>query len=159
MTKQEQTTAAAPEAPKALTIKELKAMFPNTSADFVLDLAERGATREDAQTARIQALEAEAAAKDKAHAEELDKAKQAAAAEGVEPLVSSGGARQASESGDPVADFSARVSEKVSRGVDFLQARVIAAREDPQLHQQFLLATNPGKLPQRLIAEKYDSIK
>ena len=162
MTKDTIETTAEELKPQALTIAELKAMFPNASAEFVLELAEKGATREQAQLARIAELEAEAEAKEKAHAEEREKLQAEANKGGVAPLTkpaasAAGGDQYVDASGDPVADFDAAVRAQVAAGKNRIQAAATVARAHPDLHVAFLHATNPTRLAGRLLDEKYDN--
>lgn len=91
---------------------------------------------------------------------------------GVKPLQASGKVRRAadeddddagggyeSESGDPVADFNALVAKHAKRnGGNRAKAVTAAAKEDPELHTEYLCALNPGSKRQSLIRERMELI-
>jgi len=57
---------------------------------------------------------------------------------------------------DPAGAFDEAVREKMSGGMQRLAACVAVAKENPGLHQLYLLANNPGARQQRLLTEKFD---
>ena len=136
--------------PKAASIQELKAACPGAPADWLLAQVESGATLAAAQTSFIghqasQLAEAKAAqAKSDADA----KAKPAGGL-GVVPQT---GRRQLSTeqaeeaSGDSIADFNSAVSAAMPRcGGIRSKAVQMVIREQPQLHRDYLIKTNPDK--------------
>jgi hypothetical protein len=145
----------------AATIGELKAGCPGATPDFLMAQLEANATLAQAQTAwmreqqtRLQAAEQKLT--------ETEKTKPAAAAQakpGVDPVTSKGkpAADQTETSGDAVADFNAAVRAEMTRGVERRQATLNVARRNPDLHQTFLLASNPGRKQQQLIGERFEN--
>ena len=135
------------EGPKAATLAELKAACPGAPSDWILSQLEAGATVSVAQAAFIAAQQAEIAkAKaDAAKAADEAKAKQSVGL-GVSPLGTSGGSGSSGTpiTGNAVADFGALVrAEMQHNGGDRIKATNSVARQNPDAHKAYLLATNP----------------
>jgi hypothetical protein len=96
-------------------------------------------------------------AESRAAVEEAEK-KLAAKAEGtgVPPLGSGKARGGVDDDGDPIALFDAKVRALTANGMARLTAVASVARNNPELHKAYLLATNAdSKKAQRLIEEKY----
>lgn len=155
--------------PKAATIQELKAEFPTASNDFIVAQASVGATLAHASKAFIaeQAKQIEAAhkaaadakAKAEADAKALADAKAEADAKNKKPgnkPAAEGGKHVASEEGgDAVAEFGAAVQERMKSGMGRSAAIRAVAQAQPELHQSYLLATNPSGKANRQLTEKF----
>lgn len=149
--------------PVAATAADIRLACPDASDKFILGLVERGATAAQVTTAwtaelsgqlakakaDAEAAEAKAEAAEKATAEAEANAKAKPAAGGVPPL-GTGQAKGDSDSGgfsgDAVAEFSNQVRQGVKDGLDRPAAVKSVARANPELHQAYLLATNPAGL-------------
>lgn len=163
---QSMTKSDATPAPQPATLAELKAAFPTASSDFVLQQLEANATLLVAtqafaadQAAQVQQLQQQLAERDK-QVTTIEQSAGKLKLPGVKPLAieSQGDDSEAEAAADPVASYDQLVRAKVKSGADRRSACLAVARENPQLHQAFLLATNGGMKAQRLIAEKYDAI-
>jgi protease-4 len=157
---QEQTVSAGtPTKPQPATIGELKALCQGATPEFILAQFESGATAISALSA-WSAIQAKEIADAKAKATEADEkmaAKSKADADGVPPLSNGGKAKGGvDEDGDPIALFDSHVRKLTANGMPRIQAVQAVARKYPQLHEQFLIATNSGKRARRLIEEKYE---
>jgi ATP-dependent Clp protease protease subunit len=143
----------APAAPKAATIQELKAAFPEADAAFFVAQMEAGATMEVAGKAWTAALSKQLA-DTKA---ELAKAKAAppaapAPAAGAEPLpVGSGKAPGAGigAEGDPAAEFNDKVADLVKLGKPQHVAMATVCRKYPELRAAYVAAHNAAHTPAR----------
>jgi len=153
-------TVAAPQAPRAATLKELRAACPGADSDFIVAAADKELTVAQAQSEwmaeqnrRIQTLQA-AAKKTKAEdpADDEDdeeeepaakkKAKKATTAKvGVEPLKSSGG-KSIDSFADPIAEWDEAVQANVKRGMTKQRAVMQANRDHPELREAMVLAHN-----------------
>lgn len=144
-------------APKSATIAELKNACPGMSADWYLSQIEASHTIEQANSAYVKELKAEAekAAAEKAElASKLAEAEQAkvkAEAE-VAALKSAGnlGNKPVNHSGstgtelsnDPVAEFNAAVQSLVSAGMSKPEATAKVCRSQPKLREAMVAAVN-----------------
>jgi signal peptide peptidase SppA len=154
---------------KAATLAELKAAFPNSTADWRESQLEAGSTLEKAAMGYATFVETRAKAREEELQKQVDAAKNSKPAPslGHPPLTmrNVGGDEDGLQlSGDPVADFSAAVASRLPRGrTPSREERNAAigyvARTNPQLHREYLLATNAktGKI-QRLITEKFEGV-
>lgn len=149
---------------QSATLAELKAAFPNSTAEWREMQLEAGADLPAAAVAYAKHVEAKLAEEREQHSKALE---QAAAKNNVSlghaPLVErnlSDDGHEFFESGDPVEDFNAAVTALAGRSPT-LQRRHNAvraiARKNPELYQAYLLATNPGRLQARLITEKLEA--
>lgn len=156
------------------TLAELKATFPNSTAEWRESQIEAGNSLSESAISYAKFVEAKAAEERTAHAKALEeakaKAKEDAKAEadraaasgslGHKPL-NGGNSRDIENngSGDPVEDFNAAVAKIAGPRAD-LQRRQQAVRQvasrNPDLYRSYLLATNPGKKQSRLINEKLE---
>ncbi len=124
---------------------DLKAAFPNDLA-FALDAAAGGLTVEQAKAKHHDKLAAELAAKDKAHAEELEKVKAANKPAGLKPLGDGNPAGKGNQGGSAKAQFAALVSATMKEsGCDKAKAVSKVTAENAELHRQMLEEANPGK--------------
>lgn len=154
---------------EAATLAQLKQTFPNSSAEWRETQLEAGASLSDAAIAYAKHVETTAAAERENHKKELEAAKNAKPAAspslGHQPLTTAnvGGENLESKSGDPVVDFN---SEVVARLPKHRQATLeernaaiaFVARTNPQMHREFLLATNSKTSRiQRLLQEKFET--
>ncbi|OHB82789.1 MAG: hypothetical protein A2V98_25850 [Planctomycetes bacterium RBG_16_64_12] len=148
--------------PAAANYAELKAGLPGADAGFICEQLEAGATLAAAQrnwmATQQQRLDAATAEATQAKAD-AEKAKaEAATAAARKPLGLSASDEKVSTAefeGDAVAAFHQAVAEKVAAGIDRPRAVALVAEARPELHEAYLLATNPGKKAQRLIGEKF----
>jgi signal peptide peptidase SppA len=149
---------------QSATLAELKAAFPNSTAEWRESQLEAGADLQMAAIAYAQHVEAKLVQQDETHAKALA---QATAKNNISlghtPLVErnlSDEGHEFFESGDPVEDFNAAVTALAGRSPT-LQRRQSAVRavaqKNPELYQAYLLATNPGRLQARLITEKLEA--
>lgn len=151
---------AAPPAPRAATLAELKTALPDTNADFREQCLEKAWTLAQAKDARMAQLQAENASQ----AQELEKVRTQTTISkpGVDPLETGESASgKEFEGGDAVATFDQRVRERMSSGVSRKPAIAAVARQDPVLHEAYLQEVNSGK-PQRvkdLITERFAMTK
>lgn len=140
------------------SVDDIRRVCQGATAEFILSQLERKATVE-------QAMQAWIGEQQKALVIAQEEAKQAAAAAkkpGVEALAGkvkagSRSGQEASYDGDPRADFDAKVREKMASGTPRMAAIQAVARANPELHQAFLLATNPGSKAQALIRDRFAS--
>lgn len=162
-----------------ITLAELKANFPNSTADWRESQLEAGATLADAQGAYIKHLEKQTADNQAKLTKERDDALAAkkeaddklAAAEkgggnslGHDPLKierqKGGSTRETDDSLDPVEQFNAEVAKVAGANASLekrSQAIQYVARKNPKLHMQYLLASNPSKKAKRIIEEKMEA--
>ncbi|MCI0357232.1 MAG: hypothetical protein L0211_01945, partial [Planctomycetaceae bacterium] len=158
---------------QAATLAELKANFPNSTADWRESQLEAGADLSTAAIAYASFVETNSKKTTEALQKQVDELTKANAAKpkpgagntlGQQPLKSAPGAsiepdELALESGDAVEDFNAAVAKIVGQNVT-LQKRQSAirlvARQKPELYKSYLLALNPSKRQQRLIEEKLE---
>lgn len=154
---------------ESATLAELKATFPNSTAEWRETQLEAKASLSDAAIAYASHVETKAAAERETHKKELEAAKNAKPAAspslGHQPLTTAnvGGDDIEMLSGDPVTDFNAAVQERLPkhRQASFEErsaAIAFVARVKPQLHQAYLSATNSKTgLMQRLLKEKFET--
>jgi signal peptide peptidase SppA len=161
------------------TLAELKAKFPNSTAEWRESQLEAGATLQDAAINYAAHVEAKAKTDREQHEKELAEAKEAAKSPslGHDPVRTRGKSSRAAsersddeaserdeyvESGDAIEDFNAAVAKLAGPKAD-LQRRQRAIRtvatRDPELYEAYLLATNPGKRQSRLISEKMEAVQ
>jgi len=146
------------------TLAQLRGACQGADDTFLLAQLEAQADLSTAQAAWMRKLNEQLIARTKERDELDEKAKAAPVAKiGAEPLTTrtvasgarGGAASQASATGNPVEDYNAAVREYVGRGMDRRRASLAVARNLPDLHQAFLLATNEGARKQALIAERF----
>ncbi len=146
------------------SLAELKAAFPNSSAEWRESQLEAAADLPMASVAYARHVETQLATEREAHSKAIA---QASAKNnpslGHAPLTERpavGDANEYFESGDPVEDFNAAVMALAGRSPT-LQRRQSAVRavaqKNPELYQAYLLATNPGRLQARQITEKLEA--
>jgi hypothetical protein len=129
-----------PAQPKAASVSELKAAFPN-HPNFVIEQAEKGATLQDAKIAFADVL----AAENKALQQQVKDAEQKAAkshTDGVPPL-KVGGEGSGSAAGDFIGLAKARADEKK---ISISQAMSEIAAEQPDAYKKHLQACNAHKV-------------
>ena len=145
--------------PKAATIGELKAAFPNAGSDFYLAQLERGASLEQAKDAWITHLHEQNAklAKEKAELEAKAKADEAAKVKAEEelkakgakpgnPTVGAGAKAGGSESGgDAKEQWQAKIDEKMKAGLSRQQAVLAVAKANPELQAAVVAGANQGR--------------
>jgi hypothetical protein len=141
--------------PTAASVDDIRRVCQGATSDFILSQLERKATVE-------QAMQAWISEQQKAIVVAQEEAKQAQAAAkkpGVEPLSGKGKAAasrvESSYDGDPRADFDAKVRDRMKTGQSRMAAIQAVARQCPDLHEAFLLATNPGHKVQALIRDRF----
>lgn len=163
----------------AATAAELKAACKGAGSDFLLAQLEKGATLAEAKDAWMDQLAsdrdaaiaakntaeqgkaaAEAAA-NQAAAEAATKASEAEAKTnakrpGHAALKSTAAPVIAEYEGDAIVEFNEKVSGLMKAGRSQMDAVVAVATKNPELHQAYLSATNPGRKQQRLLAEKFE---
>lgn len=165
--------SAIAEQPKAATLAELKAACAGAPSDWILAQLEAGATIQQAQTAFIAHLKAEAdkakADAEKAAAEAAAKAK--AGGLGVDPVTggrgsstahlggAGGGSYVAQETGDARADYDAAVGAFMGKGLSRMEARQQVERANPRLLRDYLLATNPADKHEMIQQKFKDRVK
>lgn len=157
----------------AATLQELKQAIPDADASFLVAQLEKGATTDQAlreYSAKVkaenEALRKQLAEAESKHKAELEEAAKNAKAIGVEPLGSGKELQAGTEdgyvgaTGDPVADFDQAVRNEMKLHPQMNRQRCVLAiaRRNPELHQAFLLATNPSKKAGRLLQEKYEEV-
>lgn len=153
-----------PAAPAAATYQQIVAACPKADEKFICSQLAAGATVDVARNAWTESLATRLEASEKALAE-----KSAAGADteppaggktkpGVKALDSRPAAGNAAEvySGDALADFNARVGEKMAAGLPRRKAVLAVAKADPELHRAFLEETNPKRKQRALIADRFD---
>lgn len=143
---------------QAATLEDLEICCSGADNEFLIAQLKKKATLDQAQTAWMeeqqQRLDAKQAEVDKLKAEKKKKP-------GVEPLSDgsgngNGGRKITSDDGDPVAAFNAAVVEKVKGGMPRRRAVQAVSRDDRDLHQAYLAATNPGRRKiQDLIEDRF----
>lgn len=153
------------EGPKAATIAELKAAFPDMSADWREGQLEAGRTMEQANAAYTKALREQNAAL-KAKADEADK-KAAEAKEQAEkaaaerdaaksthkgnPGIGNGDAPKQTESGNGVDRFESAVSDRMEKnGGKRAEAVAFVSKNNPTLREEYVRdynAANRAKVP------------
>lgn len=140
--------AAKPAAPQPATLAQLKADFPQASAEWRETQLLAGATLDQAKTAYIKHLTDTLAANDAAHKQALEAAQAATPAPaklpGAEPLqTNSTGTAAGGETGDAVADFHAAVSAEMKRSncARHVAHRTVC-RKQPDLRKAMLAAHN-----------------
>jgi signal peptide peptidase SppA len=160
-----------PAAPPAATLADLKGACPGASSDFLLAQLEAGATLAAAGKAWTAKLQQDLDASQKLLADERAKREAAeqkaketetrsSAApkkpEGVVPTKVTHAADDADQDGDAFSLFNERVTELMVKKptLSRLQAVQAVAAKDPDLHQRYLLETNPSPKARRLISEK-----
>ncbi|MGD9720551.1 MAG: S49 family peptidase [Pirellulales bacterium] len=146
------------------SLAELKAAFPNSSAEWRESQLEAESDMPTAAVAYAKNVETQLATEREAHSKAIV---QASAKNnlslGHAPLTertAPGESNEYFESGEPIEDFNAAVAALAGRGPT-LQRRQSAVRavaqKNPELYQAYLLATNPGRLQARLITEKLEA--
>jgi signal peptide peptidase SppA len=154
----------------AANLQELKQAIPDADATFLVAQLEKGASIDQAlreYAAKIkadnEALQKQLADAEAKHKQDLEEATKAAKPVGVKPLgveksVDASDDGYLGATGDPVMDFDNAVREqmKVTPHLGRQRCVLAVARRNPELHQAYLLATNPNRKAARLIAEKYD---
>lgn len=148
------TTTQAPPAPKAATLAELKATYPDRPA-FVLEQLEAGATVEQARAAFDQVQLREARAEAEALKAELAEARASKPAASAIPAAPSGSAPLATagdqDEGDeePSGDFVAQAKQLKASGKfgSYREAARHLAKTNPDLHATYVQAckSNPGR--------------
>jgi len=121
---------------------EIVAACPGAAAEFIGRQLSRHATVEQARKAWMAEQNA-----------------RLAAADGKLAAARASGRQGHSMSVTPEAgaeEFCELVAEKIDRGMTRQTAVAVVATSRPDLHQAYLLATNPGRQQQRLIREKFD---
>lgn len=153
-TDQAQAPVAEPQA-AAATVDQIRKACAGATAEFVLSQLERKATVEQAMSAWI-------GEQGKALAKAQDETKQAAAAAkkpGVEALTGKRStAGESSYDGDPRAEFDAKVRDRMKGGQSRVDAIQAVSRQHPELHEAFLLATNPNSKAQALIRDRFAAV-
>lgn len=131
------------------TVAQIRAGCPGATNDFVVQQLEAGATLDDARTAWMAHLAAQVA---------VGHTAAGGGAGAVKPL---GGApiprttTQLAAGGDAIERFDAAVREAMSTENLSRRAAVLAvAKRDPQLHDEYLLATNPKRRQRELIQDR-----
>ena len=145
-------TPAAPEAPKAATIQELKAACPNADATFLMAQLEASATVEAAGKAWMVELTNRLAAKD-AEVENLKKTPPATTppvvAAGVAPLPTNSNPSTSEVTGDAIEMFDEAVSVHMKAGKSRHEATKIVCRKNPELRAAMVAAHNAEYKPAR----------
>lgn len=134
------------------TSQELRQACPGADANFILSQLEANATVEQAKSAWIVKQQSQLTEmQGKLHQQQGQ-----ANRPGVETLPTTSSGKKAEEfSGDAVAEYASRVQEKIKAGATPATARIAVAKEDPALHQAYLLATNRGRKQQELIRDRF----
>lgn len=149
----------------SVTLQELKQNFPTSTAEWREEMIEGGRSLQEAAIdfANRKASEADEL-RQAAQEREAEAERRTQSTLGHAPLTRqsiAGGAPDALyETGDPVADFSAKVAEIAGPRATMQQRRqAIAAvsRQHPRLHQAYLLATNKGRKQRRQLQEKFEA--
>ena len=151
------------------TLAELKATFPNSTAEWRESQLEAEASLSEAAVSYAQHVEAEAAAEREKHAKELEEAKNAttetdsSSSLGHTPLTqTNAGGNEQGDTGDPVQDFDAAVRARLPkhRTATFEERQAAigyVAHSNPELHRAYLAATNSDSPKvKRMLAEKYE---
>lgn len=112
--------------------------------------AARQEAKEAKDAAARAAADAEAKAAEAAEKARVEAAKVAPKLQGTDPLLDKGRGKGAasdeSYTGDAAADFDAAVRERMKAGGERRKAVVAVAKANPEMHQAYLLATNPKKV-------------
>jgi signal peptide peptidase SppA len=142
----EDTTAtldAVAETNQAATFQELKAAFPEASADFICEQMEKKATVSEASSALMAAQNAELNARAeelKAKEAEIDKLRAASASRsGVDELKDEKVLDNSAEAigGDPISQFNALVKDNIKAGMTKKQAIRSVAVNNRELHEAY----------------------
>jgi ATP-dependent protease ClpP protease subunit len=176
---------AAPAAPKAATLKELKTACPGADEKFLVAQLEGEATVASASTAWMQALaDRTRAAEEEIKTLKAGKPGQPTAGKAPKKGPKKDGKKADDEDGDEAEDchdddghgdegepddvidaFDALVSQEVKRQVamgrkaDRIAAVVAAANKRPELHQAYLVATSGNSnRAKRMVSEKYEQM-
>jgi len=148
--------------PKAATLAELKAEFPDASAEFYMGQIEAESTITQAAVNYAKACKAEADEAKKAADAAKKEAENAAKKKtpdglGVEPLNGGGDGDDDDTATDPVAEFHTAVCKLMDRGVGRREAVALVCQRKPELHQRFTEATNAKtKTMERAIESKFE---
>lgn len=151
------------------TLAQLKATFPNSTAEWRETQIEAQATLSDAAISYATHVETQATAEREQHKKDLEAAKTAKPKSnlGHEPLTAGNVANNSDDpmqTGDPVADFDAAVRARLPkhRAASLTERQAAVAyvsRSQPKLHRDYILATNSAnKRVLRLISEKYEGV-
>ncbi len=142
--------------PVAATIADLKKAFPTSEAAFREECMELKATLADAHELwadHVTKANAKLAEDNKAQADKIAELEAAAKAKmeapGVEALGVSAGAEAKGVSGDASAQFKEAVAEKTKAGMNKGEAIAAVVREQPELHQAYLVSYNAEHRQQR----------
>lgn len=148
----ESTTATTP---TAASPEELKAHLVGADDSFIMKQLMAKATLDQAKSNWLAEMNTRLTASTTENA--ALKAAGGGKAPGVNPLGGGkvGGKAQEESTGNAIEMFDEAVSTLMQHGMKRDQAVAAAARKNPQLHLQFLAATNPGRKSSRLLAEKY----
>ncbi len=140
---------------QAATLEDMKIRCPGADNDFLIGQLEKKATEDQAQSAWMDEQQKRLDAKQA----EVDQLKASGKKPGVDPLSDgngTGGRQAGSDDGDPVAEFGAKVAEKVRGGMPRRRAVQAVCRENRELHQAYLAATNSGRRKvQELIEDRF----
>ena len=139
------------------TMKELKAACPGADSGFLVAQIEVGATAAQARMAwmieqnkRLQAATADAAA------QKRQRAQSGSSIKNRDADYAAGDDAGSDYGEDAIEAFNTAVCEVMDRQhLTRQQAIVIVATKKPNLHKEFLLASNPDAKSRRLIEEKY----
>ena len=144
-------TDATVSAPKPATIAELKAEFPESTADFREKCMEGGLTIDASYRLWAKEKQAEAtAAKAETEALRAQAKKPGAPALPNKPPTAKAGDVDAEASGDPIAEWNQRLDAKTKGGMKRPDAVAQLSKEDPELHQAYIqayTAAHPEALP------------
>ena len=147
MTQEAQAAEATTElrsSPPPATTLDLKKAFPDSDAQFREEMTDLGATVAEAQGFWIEKLDKDKAAQ----AKEIEQLKAQAERPGVDPVgTKAGTGGSASGDGDAIQQFGDAVRERMkTAGMGRKDAVIAVARANPELHDEYLKATNPRQV-------------
>jgi ATP-dependent protease ClpP protease subunit len=161
------TQPATPSTPKAASMKELKASFPDANNDFLVAQCEAESTIDQAKDAWMKELANQA----KLLKEENETLKNAGGSgKGVKPVKTAPKNAKTktacdeeddAEDLDPedhIANFKNAVAAQMKAGKSRDRAVAQVVTKHPELHKAYLIACNPSAKSRRLIEEKYEDV-
>ncbi|HEY0982372.1 S49 family peptidase [Schlesneria sp.] len=142
----------------AATLDELTAHLPGADDSFVMKQLRGKVTLDQAKSNWLTELNSRLAASKAETAAAKAESEAASKKTGVPALgTKSKGAQSEDDTiENPISEFNALVAGNQRAGLSRSEAVLSAAKENPALHQAFLLATNKTKQSRRLIGEKYE---
>ena len=140
----------------AASFEDLKICCPQADEKFICAQLERQSTVDQAQSAWMEEQQRRLEALQKELTETKEKQQSAEQKPGVDALGGQADKREPAE--DAIGAFNAAVAERIRGGVDRRTAVRQVARSQPELHREYLLATNTGRKVQELIEDRFERV-